>query len=83
LLGDQAFPARAAFLLSNVQRTSARVDRCELAVDHVLGSDPDGFVADTPMGRYTGVKEMIEMSKTPGGYKYPLTPLCSWQPRWL
>jgi hypothetical protein len=31
------------------------------------GSDPDGFVADTPMGRYTGVKEMIEMSKTPGG----------------
>lgn len=44
---------------------------------------PDGFVADTPMGRYTGVKEMIEMTKTPGEYKYPLTPLGSWQPSWL
>jgi len=30
-----------------------------------------------------GVKEMIEMSKTPGEYKYPLTPLGSWQPSWL
>ena len=45
--------------------------------------DPDGFVVDTPMGRYTGVREMIEMSKTPGEYKYPLTPLGSWQPSWL
>ncbi len=45
--------------------------------------DPDGFVVDTPMGRYTGVTEMIEMSKTPGEYKYPLTPLGSWQPSWL
>jgi ParB family transcriptional regulator, chromosome partitioning protein len=36
-----------------------------------------------PMGRYNGVKEMIEMSKTPGDYKYPLTPLGSWQPSWL
>lgn len=45
--------------------------------------DPDGFVVDTPMGRYTGVKEMIEMSKTPGEYKHPLTPLGSWQPSWL
>jgi hypothetical protein len=35
------------------------------------------------MGRYTGVKEMIEMSKTPGEYKHPLTPLGSWQPSWL
>jgi hypothetical protein len=35
------------------------------------------------MGRYSGVKEMIEMSKTPGEYKYPLTPLGSWQPSWL
>jgi hypothetical protein len=48
---DQAFPACAALFLSNAQRTSARVDRCELVVDHVLGSDPDGFVVDTPMGR--------------------------------
>jgi hypothetical protein len=38
---------------------------------------------DTPMGRYTGVKEMVEMSRTPGEYKYPLTPFGSWQPSWL
>jgi hypothetical protein len=35
------------------------------------------------MGRYTGIKEMIEISKTPGEYKYSLTPLGSWQPSWL
>jgi hypothetical protein len=29
------------------------------------------------MGRYTGVKEMIEISKMPREYKYPLTPLGS------
>jgi len=51
--------------------------------DEHLYPDPDGFVVDTPMGRYTGVKEMIEMSETPGEYKYPLTPLGSWQPSWL
>jgi crotonobetainyl-CoA:carnitine CoA-transferase CaiB-like acyl-CoA transferase len=51
--------------------------------DEHLYPDPDGFVVDTPMGRYTGVKEMIEMSKTPGEYKYPLTPFGSWQPSWL
>jgi hypothetical protein len=48
-----------------------------------LYPDPDGFVVDTPMGRYTGVKEMVEMSKTPGEYRHPLTPLGSWQPSWL
>jgi len=53
------------------------------STDEHLYPDPDGFVADTPMGRYTGVKEMIEMSKTPGEYKYPLTPFGSWQPSWL
>jgi hypothetical protein len=26
--------------------------------------DPDGFVVDTPKDRYTGVSEMIEISKT-------------------
>ena len=53
-------------------------------VEHtLLYPDPDAFVVDTPMGRYTGVREMIEMSKTPGEYKYPLTPLGSWQPSWL
>jgi crotonobetainyl-CoA:carnitine CoA-transferase CaiB-like acyl-CoA transferase len=51
--------------------------------DKHLYPDPDTFVVDTPMGRYKGVKEMIEMSKTPGEYKYPLTPLGSWQPSWL
>jgi len=51
--------------------------------DEHLYPDPDGFVVDTPMGRYTGVKEMIEMSKTPGEYKHPLTPLGSWQPSWI
>jgi crotonobetainyl-CoA:carnitine CoA-transferase CaiB-like acyl-CoA transferase len=53
------------------------------STDEHLYPDPDGFVVDTPMGRYTGVKEMVEMSKTPGEYKYPLTPLGSWQPSWL
>ncbi|MGO9032564.1 CoA transferase [Mycobacterium sp.] len=51
--------------------------------DEHLYPDPDGFVVDTPMGRYTGIKEMVEMSKTPGEYKYPLTPFGSWQPSWL
>jgi hypothetical protein len=50
--------------------------------EHVY-PDPDTFVVDTPMGRYSGVREMIEMSKTPGEYKYPLTPFGSWQPSWL
>jgi hypothetical protein len=50
--------------------------------DH-LYPDPGGFVVDTPMGRYTGVTEMIEMSKTPREYKHPLTPFGSWQPSWL
>jgi hypothetical protein len=45
--------------------------------------DPDTFVADTPMGHYKGVTEMIEMSKTPGEYKHPPTPFGSWQPSWL
>lgn len=31
--------------------------------------DPDTFVVDTPMGRYSGVREVVEMSKTPGDYK--------------
>jgi crotonobetainyl-CoA:carnitine CoA-transferase CaiB-like acyl-CoA transferase len=53
------------------------------STDEHLYPDPDGFVVDTPMGRYTGVKEMVEMSRTPGEYKYPLTPFGSWQPSWL
>jgi len=42
--------------------------------------DRDGFAVDTPMGRQTGVKEMVEMSKTLSEYQYPLTPSGSWQP---
>jgi crotonobetainyl-CoA:carnitine CoA-transferase CaiB-like acyl-CoA transferase len=53
------------------------------STDEHLYPDPYGFVVDTPMGRYTGVKEMIGMSRTPGEYEYPLTPLGSWQPSWL
>ena len=53
------------------------------STDEHLYPDPDGFTVDMPMGRYTGVTEMIEMSKTPGEYKYPLTPFGSWQPSWL
>ena len=53
------------------------------STDEHVYPDPDGFVADTPMGRYNGVTEMVEMSRTPGEYKYPLTPLGSWQPSWL
>ena len=36
--------------------------------------DPDTFVTGGPIGRYRGVTEMIEMSKTPGQYKQSLTP---------
>lgn len=59
------------------------VDRTAGSNDEHLYPDPDTFTADTPMGHYKGVTEMIEMSKTPGEYKYPLTPLGSWQPSWL
>jgi hypothetical protein len=43
------------------------------STDEHLYPDPDGFVVDTPMGRYSGATEMIEMSKTPVEYKHPLT----------
>jgi len=33
--------------------------------------------------RLVAVKEMIEMSKTRGEYKHPLTRLGWWQPCWL
>jgi crotonobetainyl-CoA:carnitine CoA-transferase CaiB-like acyl-CoA transferase len=59
------------------------VNKTAGSTDEHLYPDPDGFVVDTPMGRYTGVKEMVEMSRTPGEYKYPLTPFGSWQPSWL
>jgi hypothetical protein len=44
---------------------------------------PDLFTAETPMGRYTGMTEQVEMSATPGHYKYVLEPRGSAQPEWL
>jgi len=67
----------------NGDELEAAAEKAAIPMPLALYPDPDGFVVDTPMGRYTGVKEMIEMSKTPGEYKYPLTPLGSWQPSWL
>ena len=60
-----------------------QLTRTTLAMAEPKPWDPGTFVVETPMGRYSGVKEMIEMSKTPGEYKYPLTPLGSWRPSWL
>lgn len=45
--------------------------------------DPEQFSVQTPMGLYTGVKEMVEMSKTPGEYRFPLNPLGSGPLQWL
>jgi crotonobetainyl-CoA:carnitine CoA-transferase CaiB-like acyl-CoA transferase len=44
--------------------------------------EPDPILADTPMGYYKGVAEQVEMSKTPGKYKYLLNPLFSSLPEW-
>ena len=44
---------------------------------------PDLFSADTPMGRYTGMTEQVEMSATPGHYKHVLEPRGSALPVWL
>ena len=83
--GEDALLAalRCAVAFKRFRATDVRSILATGSNDEHLYPDPDGFVVDTPMGRYTGVKEMIEMSKTPGEYKYPLTPLGSWQPSWL
>jgi crotonobetainyl-CoA:carnitine CoA-transferase CaiB-like acyl-CoA transferase len=44
---------------------------------------PDLFSADTPMGRYTGMTEQVEMSLTPGQYAHVLGPRGSSLPEWL
>ena len=44
---------------------------------------PDLFTADTPMGRYTGMTEQVDMSITPGRYVHVLEPRGSAQPEWL
>lgn len=44
--------------------------------------DPDPILAETPMGYYKGVGEQVEMTKTPGEYKYLLEPLFASKPEW-
>lgn len=51
--------------------------------DQHLYVEPDQFTAETPMGTYTGVTEMIEMSKTPGSYRFPREPRGAAKPEWL
>lgn len=45
--------------------------------------EPDQFTVMTPMGEYTGVKEMVEMSRTPGDYRYPLNPIGAGPLAWI
>ncbi|MGN0095305.1 MAG: CoA transferase [Corynebacterium sp.] len=44
---------------------------------------PQTFSADTALGRYQGVTEQVRMSRTPGGYTYPLIPRGSHRPAWI
>ena len=46
-------------------------------------SDPDQFTAETPLGTYTGLTEQVEMSRTPGHYRYVLEPRGAAKPHWL
>ncbi len=45
--------------------------------------DPDQFTVETSMGTYTGVTEMVEMSRTPGSYRFPREPRGAAKPAWL
>lgn len=51
--------------------------------DEHLYVEPELFTAETPMGTYTGVSEMVEMSKTPGSYRFPREPRGAAKPEWL
>jgi crotonobetainyl-CoA:carnitine CoA-transferase CaiB-like acyl-CoA transferase len=44
---------------------------------------PDLFTADTPLGRYQGVTEQVQMSRTPGSFRTVLVPRGSSKPEWL
>ncbi|MDF2514938.1 MAG: carnitine dehydratase [Sphingobacterium sp.] len=44
---------------------------------------PDQFTAETPVGTYTGVTEQVEMSRTPGGYRFVREPMGAAKPEWL
>ena len=45
--------------------------------------DPEQFTVETPTGTYTGVTEMVAMSKTPGSYRFPREPRGAAKPEWL
>jgi len=44
---------------------------------------PDLFTADTPLGRYQGVTDQVQMSRTPGSFRTVLVPHGSSKPEWL
>jgi crotonobetainyl-CoA:carnitine CoA-transferase CaiB-like acyl-CoA transferase len=44
--------------------------------------DPETFTAETPMGTYQGVTEQVNMSRTPGHYKYALLPRGAGKAEW-
>src|ERR1700686_712659 len=44
---------------------------------------PDVFTADTPLGRYQGVTEQVQMSRTPGSFRTVLVPRGSSKPEGL
>src|SRR6202166_977507 len=43
----------------------------------------DLFTADTPLGRYQGITEQVQMSGTPGSFRTVLVPRGSSKPEWL
>ncbi|MEV6562306.1 CoA transferase [Nocardia sp. NPDC051756] len=45
--------------------------------------DPDLFTMDGPAGIYQGVTEQVQMSQTPGRYRFGLEPRGSSRPEWL
>lgn len=51
--------------------------------DEHLYVEPEQFTAETPMGTYTGVAEMVGMSNTPGRYRFPREPRGAAKPEWL
>lgn len=44
---------------------------------------PEQFEEETPLGHYIGVTDQVEMTKTPGHYKFTLIPRGSSKPEWL
>jgi crotonobetainyl-CoA:carnitine CoA-transferase CaiB-like acyl-CoA transferase len=44
---------------------------------------PELFEAETPLGHYQGVTDQVQMSKTPGRFRFPLVPRASGKAVWL